>query len=49
MWEVFFNLETTSIGYALEIIDDALCHGFEFIVKNHAIYFREKIKINFNS
>lgn len=43
MWEVFFNIDTTPIGYALEIIEDGLCHGFEFMVKNHMIYFREKV------
>lgn len=25
----------------LKLIDDALCFGFEFIVKNHELYFRE--------
>lgn len=29
-----------SIAEVLEIIDDALCHGFEFKVENHTIYCR---------
>lgn len=30
-----------NIDYILSIIDDALCHLFEFKVENHKIYFRE--------
>lgn len=26
----------------LEVIEDALCFGFEFKVENHTIYFRER-------
>ena len=30
-----------NIDKTLSIIDDALCHLFEFKVENHKIYFRE--------
>ena len=30
-----------NIDHSLPIIDDALCHLFEFKVENHKIYFRE--------
>ena len=29
------------IDYILSIIDDSLCHLFEFKVENHKIYFKE--------
>ena len=32
---------TENINYTLSIIDDALCHLFNFKVENHKIYYRE--------
>lgn len=29
-----------TISELLEIVDDALCHGFEFKVENHVLYTR---------
>lgn len=29
------------VGHVLEIVEDALAHGFEFKVENHELYFRE--------
>ena len=38
----FWNrMETYSVDETLKIIDDALCHGFEFKVENGDVYFRE--------
>ena len=38
----FWNkMETYSVDETLKIIDDALCHGFEFKVENGNVYFRE--------
>ena len=38
----FWNrMETYTVDEALKIIDDALCHGFEFKVENGNVYFRE--------
>lgn len=34
--------EEISVHRVEIIIDDALCMGFEFIVKNHDIYFKER-------
>lgn len=40
-----YYLCTEQFGWTLEelleIIDDALCHGFEFIVSNGKLYFKE--------
>lgn len=37
------KMETKTVNETLKIIDDALCHGFEFKVENGDIYFREII------
>ena len=38
----FWNrMETYSVDETLKIIDDALCHRFEFKVENGNVYFRE--------
>ena len=38
----FWNrMKTYSVDETLKIIDDALCHGFEFKVENGNVYFRE--------
>ena len=41
MWEEFTNEICETIGGALEIIDDALCSGYEFKVENHKLWFRQ--------
>lgn len=41
MWEEFTHEISETVGFALEIIDDALCFGFEFKVENYCLYFRE--------
>lgn len=40
MWEELVILECYSITEALSILDDATCHGFEFKVENHKLYYR---------
>ena len=35
------RMETYTVNEDLRIIDDALCHGFEFKVENGEVYFRE--------
>ena len=40
------RMETYTIDKTLKIIDDALCHQFEFKVENGEVYFREKIMNN---
>ena len=39
MWKEFTNEICETIGEALEIIDDALCFGYEFKVENHKLWF----------
>ena len=41
MWEELVILENYDLMKALSILDDATCHGFEFKVENHKIYYRE--------
>lgn len=41
MWEEFTHEICETIGEALEIIDDALCFGYEFKVENHKLWFRQ--------
>lgn len=42
MWnEVIFIGKQLTLTELLEILDDALCYGFEFKVENHKIYYRE--------
>ena len=41
MWEEFSTGLADNITEVMKIIDDALCHGFEFKVENHKLYFRE--------
>jgi len=38
--QIDVTLTDLSAMEVLEIIDDALCHGFEFKVENHTIYWR---------
>ena len=41
MWELATYLMTLPIEEAMEIIDDALCFGFEFKVESGKLYWRE--------
>ena len=41
MWEEFNTELADNLTDAMKIIEDALCHGFEFKVENHKLYFRE--------
>ena len=41
MWEEMSLGITATLSDYLEIIDDALCFGFEFKVENFKIYFKE--------
>ena len=41
MGELADFLMYLTVTDAMEIIDDALCYGFEFKVENHHIYWRE--------
>jgi len=42
-WEEATELYSMSIKEALEIIDDATVHGFEFKVEDGKLYFKEGI------
>lgn len=48
MWELATYLMTLTVGGAMEIIDDALCFGFEFKVENHQLYWRETDNLSTN-
>lgn len=41
-WELF-NTDSYTVAGILEVIDDALCHGFEFKIENAQLYFRETV------
>lgn len=41
MWTESPILNNTDVELALEIIDDALCYGFEFKVENGKIFYKE--------
>lgn len=41
MWEEFNTELAGNLTDVMKIIEDALCHGFEFKVENHKLYFRE--------
>ena len=42
MWEQC-NIELLTLEESLAIIDDALCHGFEFKVEDGKLYYREMV------
>lgn len=48
MWELAIYLMSLTIDEAIEIIDDALCFGFEFKVENNQIYWREVSNLSTN-
>ena len=41
MWKEFNTEISDNLTEVMKIIDDALCYGFEFKVKNYKLYFRE--------
>lgn len=41
MWQTLQDEYSMTFFELLTIIDDALCHGFTFKVKNHKIFFKE--------
>ena len=46
MWEEFSTGITDNLTEVMEIINDALCYGFEFKVENHKLYFREVAQLS---
>lgn len=40
-WENIENINISTIGEAMRIIDDALSYGFSFLVHNHKLYYKE--------
>lgn len=43
-WEMMCLFGTSTLQDYLEVIDDASCHGFEFKIENHRVYFRERVE-----
>ena len=46
MWQEFSTVLVDNLTEVMEIIDDALCYGFEFKVENHKLYFREVAQLS---
>ena len=46
MWEEFNTGISDNLTEVMEIINDALCYGFEFKVENHKLYFREVAQLS---
>ncbi len=40
-WENIENINITTVGETIRVIDDALSHGFSFLVHNHKLYYKE--------
>ena len=40
-WENIENIKLSTIGETMPVIDDALSHGFSFLVHNHKLYYKE--------
>ena len=40
-WENIENINICSVDETMRIIDDALSHGFSFLVHNHKLYYKE--------
>lgn len=40
-WENIENINISTIGETMRVIDDALSHGFSFLVYNHKLYYKE--------
>ena len=41
-WEYIENINISTVGEIMRIIDDALSHGFSFLVHNHKLYYKEE-------
>lgn len=40
-WENIENINISTVGEAIPVIDDALSHEFSFLVHNHNLYYKE--------
>ena len=40
-WENIENIKLSTVGETMAVIDDALSHGFSFLVYNHKLYYKE--------
>ena len=40
-WENIENIKLSTVGETMPVIDDALSHGFSFLVHNHNLYYKE--------
>ena len=40
-WENIENINISTVGETMRVIDDALSHGFSFLVHNHKLYYKE--------
>ena len=40
-WENIENIKLSTVGETMPVIDDALSHGFSFLVHNHKLYYKE--------
>ena len=41
-WENIENIKLSTVGETMPVIDDALSHGFSFLVHNHKLYYKEE-------
>ena len=40
-WENIENINISTVGETMRVVDDALSHGFSFLVYNHKLYYKE--------
>ena len=40
-WENIENINISTVGETMPVIEDALSHGFSFLVHNHNLYYKE--------
>ena len=40
-WENIENINISTVGETIRVVDDALSHGFSFLVHNHKLYYKE--------
>ena len=43
-WENIENINISTVGETMCVVDDALSHGFSFLVHNHKLYYKEEEK-----
>ena len=41
-WENIENINITTLGEVISVIDDALSHGFSFLVHNYKLYYKDE-------